>query len=821
MLAKELYFSLRRLKKGAGYTILAAVTLAFGIGVNAAMFTVIEAVLIRSLPYRDAERLVFVGPRGTATFGSLSYLTYRDIARSTRALQQVAAYSPDTGILGGLSDSQRIATPHVTPSLFALLGQEPLYGRVFFPEEGEAGGPPVAILSEQLWRRVFNADGGILGRTIRVNGIDSTVVGVMPSRFRFPEEFGPEIEQAVWLPLQPNQHMLEDRGYNCLTVVGRISGSVSLGTAQSELAVIGKRVRDIDPHAGELVLQVTPYSHVLTGQVRPLLLTLLVAVALVLLVACANVANLLLARGLSRRDELAVRAALGASRWQLVQQFAAEGMVISGLGLSMGLALCVIAVLLLHRLPPDMMPRASEIHFHWSIVPVLGAIALFTTVLSSSLPAILAARMQMCPAFMSGRGASSRVVAGSANRWVVVSEIAGSAVLLVATGLLFRTLWNLEHVQLGFNVAHVVSFEATLPSLEPARVTNSADKDESLSIRVYAPVLERIQQIPGVEAAALTTALPLSGMDLRTSFDIIDKPSTLGHQPHARLAAVSPQYAEVMGTAMLKGRMIRSGDVEGTQSVAVVNETLARNFFPDEDPLQKQLDISSHETGLLHAFSIVGVISDQVDTAIGSPVQPLILISYRQIPTTSLLYEPMLGSMVDFVVRTRMSGFVSQEVRSAFSETAPDVVVDHFRSLRDVVDQNTFNQRLGLWLIASFAGLAILMVIAGVYGILSQIVNLRRREFAVRMALGATRERVGLLILQQASTLIATGCVLGLIGALLVSRLFVSFLYGIESTDWMTYAVVIFVLFSVGCGAAMIPTLRAARIEPMTTLRDS
>jgi predicted permease len=407
---------------------------------------------------------------------------------------------------------------------------------------------------------------------------------------------------------------------------------------------------------------------------------------------------------------------------------------------------------------------------------------------------------------------------------LVAGEVAISALLLVGTGLLFHTLWNLEHTQLGFDVDRVTTFIA-MPA-DAAGFSNmavSSDTDHapvSIASTIYAPSLDRMKTTPGVRYAALITAPPLSGIDMHSSFEIVGHPTPSGHHPEARITAASEDYARAMGTSVLRGRMLSADDTAGATPVVVINETLAKKYFAGKDPLQQQIDLGGKDTGMMKPLTIVGVLGDQADQSVGGNVQPLVLIPYQQVPTTSLFYQALLKTVVNFAVKTRGSTAVAPEMRSIFRQTAPGYALDNFQTMQEAVDSNTFSRRLGLYLTASFAGLAIVMVIAGLYGVLAQLVSYRRREIGVRMALGATRQSVAAMVLRQGGVLIGFGLALGLILSVFAGQLVKSFLYNVKPVDISTYFGVALVLLVIGSIASFIPAHTASTIEPMEALRE-
>lgn len=824
-LIDDLRFSLRQLRKAQGMTILAVLTLALGIGANTAIFTVIEDVILRPLPYSDANRLVFIGPKTDKPgFNTTSWLDFRDIHEQSRLLEQTAGYSDDVSVLETPEGSQSIAAPRVSANTFSLLGARPLLGRNFDAAEGLAGGPDVVLLSEHLWRTAFHANPKVVGQSAKIGGRLRTIVGVMPQSFAFPEQMGSFVQKGVWLPLQPTSEMLNDRGYHFFLMIGKLRPGVTMAQAQRELDAIASHIpRKADE--SKITFQAFPYRDLLTGPVRPELFALFGALALVLLIACANVSNMLIARCLTRQQEFAVRAALGAGRWRLIRQLLSEGMILSLLGSALGIALAELAMVGIKKLPDGTIPRSDTIAIHWSIVLVLAVIAIVVTLLSSFLPALLVARANPQAAMLSAsRATGTRTMSNKFRGALVAGEVALSTLLLVGTGLLFRTLWNLEQARLGFDVTHVTSFSA-MPADAAGFSAMFVSKDRShapasVAVLTYEPVLQIMRHVPGVESAALVTSPPLSGIGVSSSFDIVGVKTPDSDKPSANVSAVSGEYAHTMGTPVVRGRMIEDSDSAGAPFVAVINQTLAKKYFAGQDPVGKQVSLGGADTGMVTPFTIVGVLGDQVDAKVGVAPQPLILIPDVQIPTTSLFYQALLKTVVNFVVKTRGEIPVETVMRSIFHKNAPGFALDDFQTMQDVVDKNTFSQRLMLYLVGSFAGLAVAMVITGLYGVLSQLVNSRKREIGVRMALGATRAGVASMILRQGSVLIGVGLGTGLVLAVLSGRLLKEFLFEVQPLDAWTYLAAAVLLALIGVVSSLVPARKAASIQPMQALRE-
>jgi len=466
----------------------------------------------------------------------------------------------------------------------------------------------------------------------------------------------------------------------------------------------------------------------------------------------------------------------------------------------------------------------DAIHLRWTVVLVMAAIATFTTVLSSLLPAVMVSGADPQATLQSAsRGVGTRSVRGKLTAWLVMAEIALSTLLLVGTGLLARTMWNLEHAWLGFQTTRLTTFQVTPPDavgFSGMSVSSGTGvPPASVAVLSYDPVLARLREAPGIEDAAYTTMLPLTNSQIRSSFSVVEHPAKTHHQPQALMTAVGGDYAKLMGTPILRGRMINPDDTASAPPVAVINEEMAKKYFAGRNPIGEHLDLGGKDTGILVPPVIVGVIGNERTTSVEEPAQPMILLPGDQIPTTSLFYQALVDSFQNFIVKTRGNVPVAREVRDVFHQQAPGFALDTFQTMQTVVNQTTFNQRLGLDLTASFAGLAILMVIAGLYGVLSQFVGFRRREIGIRLALGASRQQILRMIFRQSLLLAGYGLGCGLAISLLAGRLLRSFLYGVQPFDLPTYAGVLGLLLLVSVAAAVWPAKQAASVDPMTTLR--
>jgi predicted permease len=808
-LAQDVGYTLRQLRKNPGFAALAIVTLALGIGANTAMFTVMDSVLIRPLPFRGADRMVAVEARYGSGFDRVGWRDYPIIRDQCRLLEDVAAYDKGSVVMQANGGAQTVATVTVTANLFDLLDVRPAMGRPFLDSDSQPGARPVAILSDQLWREYFAADTHIIGRQIRITDLPYTVVGVMPDSLRFP--FG-EADGAltIWMPFQPVPEMQTNRSISALLTAGKLRPGVRLRAAQAELAVVSKRIAA--EGAGDLRFILRPLRDVITEAARLALLALAGALILVLLIACVNVANLQLARHLARRQELAVRAALGAGRSRLLRQLIAEGAVLAIAGALAGLGFASILLLAVHRLPANFIPRADEIKLRVPVFAILALFAAVTTIVSSLAPALLAVRTPPEEVLREGSGGSTAGRKRSRlSEAMVVGEVALSAILLVSAGLMFYTLYNLEHIHFGFDLDRVTTFTATPanalgPRILAAETSRPIAPKESIVTRVYQPIRDRLRELPGVVEVGFSAWAPFDHNTMWVNYRVPKHPEIGPRGVVSQICLVSSGYAGAIGTPVVEGRIIADSDTAGSTPVAVVNETFARRAFPGENPVGEPI-----VDPLNKPYTIVGVLGDARQHDLIHTPDPEVLLAYQQFPTTGFLYYAIVASGTNYIVRTRGNINVTSSIRQIFRQCAPDFALDHFRTLRVALDEATFNQRLGLYLTGSFAGVAILMVLTGLYGVLSQLVGQRRREIGIRMALGASRGSIQAMILRRALLLSTVGLAIGLSASLAVGRLLRAFLFGVKPIDGLTYFTVAIVLLAVSIAAALIPARKAAK----------
>ena len=822
----DLRLAARQMRNAPGFAAAAVLTLALGIGANTAMFTVIDSVLIRPMPYPEADRLVSIGQAGRENFGATSWPTLQDLRKQSKTLADVGGYVQDVAILQGNQGGKTLLGTKVTCNVMSLLGVRPTLGHTFSEDDCVEGAPPTVLLSESLWRQDFGTDPHIVGKTVRIGNVPHTVIGVMPAHFSFPQEAGAgTAAKGIWLPSRLSAE-IRRRGFTLYQMIGRMRPGATISQVRAELTAEATNIRrENSKETVGLSFRVRSYRATITGAIRPVFYALAAALGLVLLIACANVANLQLSRCLARHHELAVRAALGAPKWRLLRELLVESGALSVVGALVGLQLALGILQLVRLLPEDLIPRASEIQLRWGVLTVLGGLATTATMLSGIVPALVAMRAEPQAALRgSGRGVSQQTGTTRVAGWLVMGEVAIAGVLLVGCSLLFHTLYNLQHKQLGFGIADVVTFTATPPTSAGylAGTSTGNQKRPAIARQVYAPLLAKLRALPGVQQAALASSIPFDGVDLGSSFSINGRKNMTPEEEKAQDATIrvmSGGYMQAIGTPLIAGRPISDGDSEESLFVVVVNEAFARKFFAGKDPLGQLLNLGGKETGMEKPYTIVGVTADAAQENLVDRAEPEMMLSYRQVPEHSLFYPILLGSATKFVLRAAAGQQVSNEIRRAVRREAPGFAIDDLRTMQTTVDKADLSQRLGFYLTGGFAGIAVAMVMVGLYGVLSQLISQRRQEIGIRVALGATSRSIVGMILRQGGTLIAAGTVVGLLAAGALGRTIQSFLYDVRPTDVWSYAAAASGLLAIGLLAALIPARRASAIEPIEALR--
>jgi putative ABC transport system permease protein len=796
---RDLRFGLRSLLRSPGFAAVAVVCLALGIGANAALFSVLNAVLLRPLPYREPDRLVRIYEKlGEKGQGSVSVPNFRDWVEQSTGFEQLAAYQMRSRNLQGTGGPERIQAVEATPNLFSLLGARPLLGRVFSPGSDEPGKGKIAVVSEDLWRSRLGGEPSLLGRAVRLDGVPYTVIGVMPASFDFPAGGDPT---DVWVLFEPNPQVASSRGSHFLAVIGRLKPGMTLEAATAQLVTVAARIEKEHPaeQTGRSVL-VQPLRETLVGRVRPALLVLFGAVGLVLLIACANVANLLLARAAVRQREVAIRLALGASRARLIRQFLLESLVLSFAGAAVGLLLARWSLDALAPLAKGALPVFQEFPLDGRVFAFLLAVAVLSGLAFGIVPALHSSRGDVRDSLAEAGG---KTTGGGRQQLfrssLVILEIAVSLVLLVGAGLLLRGFLNLSSTAPGLVPDNVLTAHLPVPIAQL----------EGSTPRIFRPVLEKIRALPGVRSAALVSLLPIQNAWTNGSFAIEGRPEPEpGQEPLAELRVASPGFFPSLGIPIQRGRDFTEADGESGPMVLVVNEALAREHFPGEDPLGRRLRFGDD------AFAIIGVVGNVRQAGLDVDPLPEIYFPYAAPDAMGWLADPVL------VIRTAVPPeSLAGEVRAAVRSVDPTLPLYDVLTMEEVIDGSLASRRLNFWLLAIFAGVALVLSAAGLYGVISYLVAQRTREIGVRIALGARNRDVVGLVMRQAARLTGAGILLGLLGSFLFTRVLEGLLFGVSARDPLTFAALASVLATVALLATWLPARRASRVDPILAIR--
>jgi predicted permease len=800
-LMQDLSFGARMLMKKPAFTLVAVLTLALGIGATTAIFSVVNAVLLRPLPYPDADRLLYVGQQyrsGLAGSGEPKFLFWREQCQSFEALACYSNYGGAGGNLAGGNEAEYVAGLRVSEDFFRVLGVSPALGRAFTKEEDTPGSARVAILSDGLWRRRFGGSTALLGQTVLLNDRAVTVVGIMPPQFRLG--FGADL----FVPMQARPTANYDPN---ATVIGRLKPGVTSEQAQAELKVIAEKYRAAFPRHmqdGESI-GVQPYQELFTGGLARVLWLLLGAVIFLLLIACANVANLQLTRAAARQREIAVRMALGAVGWRIVRQLLTEGVLLALVGGAAGLLLAVWGTdLLIALMPGGLLPNVTTVGVDLRVLAFTFAIAVATGLLFGLIPAWQARRVDVNTALKetAGKGSAAR---GRLRGALVVAEVALSLILLVGAGLLTRTFANLMGVAPGFDPRNVLTCQIALNG-ERYDTTQEA-------AAFYREALERISRLPGVEAAAITNKLPLDWQ--------FNMPVVFPNQPDrlqsVQFRMISPDYFRVMKIALQQGRVFTDADSSAAPPVAIVNEAFMRRFFSGQQPLAQRLSIGRGLNDPVR--QVVGVVGDIKQSGLDAPPPPMVFVPIPQM-SDRLMASVRAFTFAHFTVRTAvapasLSAAIKREI-AALDATLP---LSQIYSMEEITARSIATPRFNMLLLGLFAVLGLLLAGVGIYGVMSYAVAQRTNEIGIRLALGARGGDVIWLILSQGLTLALLGAALGLAGAYGLTRLMKSLLFSVSTTDPLTFAVIALLLVGVALVACYLPARRATKVDPLVALR--
>jgi len=798
-LLQDLRYGSRMLFKAPNYTLIAILTLALGIGANTAIFSVINAVLLRPLSYEESDRLAVLYEtnlqQGRDDIG-VSYPNFTDWRAQSQSFEQLAAFRSGGIIFTGKGEPARLQAAVVSADFFALLRVKPLRGRVFLPEEDKIGGPPVAVVSRAFWQSQFGADERLIGQQITLDGKSKTVIGVMPSNFGLP----PGDQTDVWLALGALADGMQNRAVHTLTAIGRLKPGVTLQQAQTELGTIANRIQQQYPAAdpGHGVNIISGYES-LTKNARPALLTLLVAVSFLLLIACANVANLLLARAETRQKEIAIRMALGATRGRIVRQLLTESLLLAVAGGAIGLLLAAWGLDALAGALPEDLPRAKEIGVDRVVFGFTGALSVLTGLIFGIIPALTRARPALNETLKEGGRTSAAFGRGRIRSALIVSEVALSLALLVGAGLLIKSFWRLMQVNPGFQPDHLLTMNVAL--------IGEKYKETGQVISFFRELPARLGALPGVKAVSAVSVLPISGGDGNGNLTIDGRDFPPAQTPAASYRRILPNYFSAMGIPLKQGREFSERDT-GAEKVVIINEGMARRFWPDGDAVGKRIKVGPPQNEPW--LTIVGVVGDVKN--IGLEASPLLAT-----------YEPHAQrpwSAMNLAIRTETGPLsLSAAVRGELRAMEKDLLIRNPSTMDERIRLSVAPRRFNMALLAAFAALALLLAAAGAYGVVSYTVTQRVHEIGVRMTLGAQVNDVLKLIIGQGMKLVLCGAVVGLMAAITLTRWMEGLLFGVPPTDLWTYGVAAALLMLVALFACWLPARRATKVDPMVALR--
>ncbi|MGO9304551.1 MAG: ABC transporter permease [Candidatus Korobacteraceae bacterium] len=818
-LKQDCRFGLRMLRKNPGYTAVAIITLALAIGANTAIFSVVYPVLLRPLPFREADRLVTIG-EGRHQVGCCSYLAsypdFLDWKRSAKSFQSLAGYAPDAFTITGNGDPKTMFCAMVTTNFFSTLGVSPILGRDFAAGEDlpEGSGPTVALLSYSFWHSDFSGDPKIVGRVLRLDGKPVTVVGILPRSF----ELGPAGVVPIWVPLHLNLNETTARNGRWLNVLARLNSGVTLDQARAEMEAINAQLAHEYPEQNAAVtVDVGLLRSEIVGDIRPLLLVLFAAVILVLLIACANIANLLMSRSIDRRREFAIRSALGAKQFHLVLQLLIESLLLSVIGALLGFLGAALGVWLLARSIPEAqltaMPYLADVGISFPVLAFVAGITVLTAILFGLGPGLSVPQTPITDILKDeSRGGTSSARAAMRNV-LVTGEIAICLVLLVAGGLMLQSLRTVLRQNPGFEPDHVLTFLVDLsgPSYPVSKTWPFSNPN---GLHFTQNFLDLLRSLPGVLGASATSGLPVAGNRSTNRFLIEGRAVAPGEEEFSISRRVEKDYFAVMKIPLLRGRYFSASDTPNSPWIAIVNEAWVKRYLSGgEDPTGKRLRMTRSPEEPFR--QIVGVVVDVAEDNLAVPPPPVIYFPVDQ--------DSGYTTYLNYVIRT--SGDPTAMLgtaRSTMRSTDPELAFIQPQSLEEFVDRSpaVFLRRYPFYLIGSFAGLALILATLGLYGLISYSVLQRTREIGIRMALGAQRPDILKLVIRQGVIAAVTGVAIGLVGGMVLMRVMASLLYGVSSSGWLILIWVSLLLLLVALAASYIPAHRATAVDPMVALRN-
>jgi putative ABC transport system permease protein len=800
-LRQDLQYAFRRLLRNPGFTAIAVLTLALGIGANSAIFSVINAVLFRPLPFPEPTRLVGVYQVWKGSRQVMSPANFLDIRQQSQTLADAAAIDSTEFTLTGAGDPVRLRGSEVSASFFDVLRVRPMLGRTFAGDENEPGKDKVVVLGHGLWQQRFGGRADVVGSSLLLDGNPRTIVGVMPPGFSYPAE------QELWIPIEYDENTRKARGAWFLSAIARLEAGVSPEQSASEVAMLGKVLEQAYPRENTDVGVTTfPLHEALVGDLRPALLVLLGAVGFVLLIACANVANLLLARAVARETELAVRTALGAGRGRLVRQLLTESLV---LGIAGGLAGLLVAFWgsdMLVALQPDGIPRLSEVGIDRHVVIFTMGISVLTGLVFGAIPALQMTRAALSVSLKEG-GRGNMAAGGSARLRgaLIVAEMALAVMLLAGAGLLIKSFGKLQAVDPGFRPEETLSFELSLP-----RTTYEADTQV---ISFYERLSDRVGSLPGVRTVGGVMGLPLSGLRFNISFKVDGRPDAApGQEPTMEVRVATPDYFRTLGVPLRRGRFFTSADTAETTQVAILSEAAAEKYFPGEDPIGKRVVMGWRRSkdGDRAGGEVIGIVGNVKELGLDEEFPAEIYLPMRQWP---------VGRMT-IVARTGVAPMsLADDVKQVVQELDANLPVNQIRTVEDVLSESIAQPRFYMLLLGVFAAVALVLAAIGIFGVMSYVVSQRTREIGIRMALGAQGGSVVSMVVRQAMVLAGLGLAVGVVAALALSRTMTTLLFDLSPTDPITFITVTGLLALVAFLASYLPARRAAHVDPIEALR--
>jgi len=813
---KNVRYGMRVLAKSPGFTLVAVLTLALGIGANAAIFSVVYSALLRPLPYYQPDRLVTLGEGRTQmrdnelVSRNSSYPDFVDWKKTTKSFAALTAYSFDTFTLAGNGEPKAVFATQVMPNFFSTLGVKPTLGREFVDGEDVSDGPHVVMLTYGYWRSDFGGDPEVIGRTITLDSKPATIVGVLPRDF----QFAPSNDFPLWVPMHVTADFASHRNLRWLNVFVRLAPGVSMAQAQAEMdGITAQLAREYPQQDGSVFVAMGTLRHRIVGQVQPLLLVIFGAVGFVLLIACANVANLMMTRAAGRRKEFAIRTALGASRRQLIAQLLTESVLLAAWGAAFGFVAVQWGVnVLIGAIPQPVLSSLPNLRDAGTNLPVLAflcGVTLLTAVLFGLAPALSMSQTKVSDALKDeSRGGTSTAHARLRNA-VVAAEIAVSLVLLVGAGLMLQSLHALLHQDAGFDQRKLLVFSVNLP--DSSYPSDKNYPNDSPAARSFEHEFsEKLRNLPGVQGVGVTSALPIGGSGGTIRFLVQGRPTAAGQEDECDIITVTPGYFSTLKVPLISGRMFSATDKLDAPWVTMVNQAFVNKYFPNEDPVGKRTRFTFDAKEPYR--EIVGVVGNIAQDDLAGPPTPVIYVANEQGPSTFLTYMVRTaGDPAPFVGTVQVA---LHQMDQGLPLIQPQTM-EHFTNQTSSV----FLRRYPSYLIGSFAGLALILAMIGLYGLISYTVQQRTREIGIRMALGAQPDHVLKLVMGQGIGAVLTGVGIGVVAALALTRLMASLLFGVRPTDLVTFASVAVLLTGVALAASYIPARRAMRTDPLNALR--